>query len=166
LPSTARTVAKRVGINDNTLDLYDPALNIQLGTAYLQSLFAMFGGDQFRAVAAYNAGEHAVERWNARHSGEADEWVENIGYKETRDYVKKVIGGRREYQLLYGSGSNAAKSPTTSQSRESTWAKTSLTLLSSPRAAARSLFTRLICERSKPNRARRLRGSSLATCPS
>jgi soluble lytic murein transglycosylase-like protein len=34
-------------------------------------------------------------------SGADDEWVENIAYKETREYVKKVIGGRREYLLLY-----------------------------------------------------------------
>ncbi|MGH7863967.1 MAG: lytic transglycosylase domain-containing protein, partial [Candidatus Binataceae bacterium] len=111
LPSTARTVAKRIGVNDDSLDLYDPVANVQLGAAYLQSLFAMFGGDEFRAVAAYNAGEHAVERWNARHAGEADEWVENIGFKETREYVKKVIGGRREYQLLYPSDSEPPPSP-------------------------------------------------------
>ncbi len=120
LPSTATAVAKRIGVNGGTLDLYDPALNVQLGTAYLQSLFAMFGGDEFRAVAAYNAGEHAVERWNARHSGEADEWVENIGYKETRDYVKKVIGGRREYLLLYQSGSKPSTSPAAPPSPGST----------------------------------------------
>jgi soluble lytic murein transglycosylase len=52
-------------------------------------------------VAAYNAGEHAVAKWNSEFRGDDDEWVENIAYKETREYVKKVIGGRREYRLLY-----------------------------------------------------------------
>ncbi len=120
LPTTARRVAKQIGVNPESLDLYDPALNVKLGTAYLRSLFAMFGGDEFRAVAAYNAGERAVERWNARHSGEVDEWVENIGYRETRDYVKKVIGGRREYLLLYQSDSKSAPSPIASPSPGST----------------------------------------------
>jgi soluble lytic murein transglycosylase len=61
----------------------------------------MFSGDAFHAVAAYNGGEHAVAKWMSEHPGDDDEWVENIDYKETRDYVKKVIGGRREYLLLY-----------------------------------------------------------------
>jgi len=41
----------------------------------------------------------------AEFRGADDEWVENIAYKETRDYVKKVIGGRREYPLQYRPGS-------------------------------------------------------------
>ena len=61
----------------------------------------MFGGDEFKAVAAYNGGEHAVHDWTSKFPGPDDEWVENIGYRETRDYVKRVIGGRREYLLLY-----------------------------------------------------------------
>ena len=55
----------------------------------------MFGGDPFKAVAAYNAGEHAVQRWNAKYPGDDDQWVENIGFRETRDYVKRVMGGLR-----------------------------------------------------------------------
>ncbi len=87
------------------LDLFDPAVNLELGTAYLKKLFEMFGGNAFKAVAAYNGGEHAVERWNARFKGDDDEWVENIDFRETREYVKKVLGGLREYHLLYASGS-------------------------------------------------------------
>jgi soluble lytic murein transglycosylase len=64
----------------------------------------MFSGDQFHAVAAYNGGEHAVAKWMSQFPGDDDEWVENIAYKETREYVKKVIGGRREYLLLYQAG--------------------------------------------------------------
>ncbi len=105
LPSTARKVAAQSGMAPGPLDLFDPALNLQLGTTYLKSLFEMFGGDQFRAVAAYNGGEHAVAHWVAMYPMEDDEWVENIGYRETRDYVKKVLGGRREYLLLYAPAS-------------------------------------------------------------
>jgi soluble lytic murein transglycosylase-like protein/TolA-binding protein len=101
IPSTARKMASQQGIDPEAIRLYDPSVNVQLGTAYLKNLFEMFSGDPFRAVAAYNAGENAVSKWNAKYPGPDDEWVENIAYKETRDYVKKVIGGRREYLLLY-----------------------------------------------------------------
>ena len=102
LPSTARRVARQSGMESSGgLDLYDPEVNVSLGTSYLENLFAMFGGDEFKAVAAYNGGEHAVRNWTSKFPGPDDEWVENIGYRETRDYVKKVIGGRREYLLLY-----------------------------------------------------------------
>jgi len=107
LPSTASRIAAQSGSPDTVLDLWDPALNVELGTAYLKQLFDMFGANQFKAVAAYNGGEHAVQRWNARFPGDDDEWVENIDFHETRDYVKKVIGGLREYRLLYASASPA-----------------------------------------------------------
>ncbi len=109
---TARRVA---GVGRGVeLDLYDPAVSVELGSSYLRQLLDLFGGDRVRAVAAYNAGEHAVANWNAKFPGDDDQWVENIGYRETRDYVKKVIGGVREYQLLYqtpagSSGSRPAR---------------------------------------------------------
>ncbi|MGB0062243.1 transglycosylase SLT domain-containing protein [Candidatus Binatus sp.] len=101
IPSTARKMASQEGMDTEKIPLYDPSVNVQLGTAYLKNLFAMFNGDAFHAVAAYNAGENAVTKWIAKSPGADDEWVENIAYKETREYVKKVIGGRREYLLLY-----------------------------------------------------------------
>jgi peptidoglycan lytic transglycosylase len=101
IPSTAKKVAIERGIDPNAIHLYDPNVNVDLGTTYLKNLFEMFSGDAFHAVAAYNGGEHAVAKWMSEHPGDDDEWVENIDYKETRDYVKKVIGGRREYLLLY-----------------------------------------------------------------
>ena len=103
IPSTARKMASQEGIDPEAIRLYDPALNVRLGTTYLKNLFEMFHGDEFHAVAAYNGGENAVMKWLAKSPGPDDEWVENIAYKETRDYVKKVIGGRREYLLLYQS---------------------------------------------------------------
>jgi len=100
IPSTAMKVATANGTDPAKVELFDPAANVALGTAYLKSLFEMFGDDEFKAVAAYNAGEHAVAKWVAEFGGDSDEWVENIRYPETREYVKKVIGGRREYMLL------------------------------------------------------------------
>ena len=115
LPTTADRIARQIG-EETSPNLFDPQINVKLGTTYLKNLFDMFGGDQFKAVAAYNGGEHAVEGWTRKFPGDDDEWVENIGYRETRDYVKKVIGGRREYLLLYQQQSPAAASVSHSQS--------------------------------------------------
>jgi soluble lytic murein transglycosylase len=115
LPTTADHWAPAAGMGGKTLDLYDPTVSVRIGTTYLKGLFAMFDGNPFRAVAAYNGGEHAVAGWLKQYPGNDDQWVENIGYKETRDYVKKVIGGSREYRLLYAQkpapGSTPAASP-------------------------------------------------------
>jgi soluble lytic murein transglycosylase len=115
LPTTAHRIARQIG-DESPPNLFDPQTNVKLGTTYLKDLFAMFHGDPFKAVAAYNGGEHAVEGWTRKFPGDDDEWVENIGYRETRDYVKKVIGGRREYQLLYQGRPPATSSAPNSQS--------------------------------------------------
>jgi soluble lytic murein transglycosylase len=98
LPATAGRLA---GEPAGQLNLYDPQRNLELGALELRRLLNRFDGDLFRAAAGYNAGEQAVERWNARFPGDDDEWVENIEYNETRRYVKRVIGGLREYRMLY-----------------------------------------------------------------
>ena len=101
MPATADRVGPSAGVQQASLNLYDPSLSVRVGTAYLKNLFEMFGGDPFKAVAAYNAGERAVQQWNAKYPGDDDQWVENIGFHETREYVKRVIGGLREYRMLY-----------------------------------------------------------------
>ena len=101
LPSTAEKVALKNGIPQSRIDLYDPSLNIELGSADVKSLLNLFNGNQFKAIAAYNGGEEAVQRWEVKYPGPDDEWVENIEYAETRNYVKKVVGGMREYRMLY-----------------------------------------------------------------
>jgi len=116
IPSTAHKVAAEAGVNPDDLQLYDPSVNVALGTTYLRNLMQLFRGNEFNVVAAYNGGEHAVQRWRAMYPGDDDEWVENIGYSQTRDYVKKVIGGRREYQLLYQQKSPASASHAAPQS--------------------------------------------------
>lgn len=108
MPVTAgRMAAQGASPSPAPLDLFDPTLNVELGTAYLKQLLVMYRGDRFKAAAAYDGGEDAVARWSAKYPGDDDQWVENIAYHETRDYVKKVIGGLREYELLYG-GKRAA----------------------------------------------------------
>jgi len=89
--------------------LYDPARNIALGTAYLQTLGERYAGNQPRILAAYNAGEAAVDKWQRRYPDvDDDEFVESISYRETRGYVKRVLQNRRLYGALYGDAATAS----------------------------------------------------------
>ena len=83
MPATAR----RFGVDDAPGALYDPAVNLEVGAAYLKSLQARFGNDLTLVLAAYNAGEGAVER----HGRSVPP------YAETRDYVRQVLA---EYGAL------------------------------------------------------------------
>ena len=83
--------------------LETPERNIQLGVNHLADLARDFGGNLSLTLAAYNAGKQAVQRWVQRF-GFADEveFVEEIPYTETRNYVKRVLGNYDRYQTLYG----------------------------------------------------------------
>jgi len=87
------------------VSLVDPNFNVQAGTAYLRQLLDLYNGNQVMAVAAYNAGENAVEKWRVRYANlEPDEFVESISFRETRNYVKLVLRNYRMYRRLYGGG--------------------------------------------------------------
>lgn len=103
LPATAKRVANASsGQPVEPTDLTRPEVNIQLGIRYLRTLLERFGGDVLKAVAAYNGGETALEKWERRFPDlEADEFVETISYRETRDYVKRVVTNYRSYEQLY-----------------------------------------------------------------
>jgi soluble lytic murein transglycosylase len=82
--------------------LFEPEVSIDLGAQYLAGLIAHFDGNVVAAVAAYHAGERNVGRWIAtRGSFEMDEFIEEIPYATTRDYVKKVLSSYGVYRLLY-----------------------------------------------------------------
>ncbi|MEY2150663.1 transglycosylase SLT domain-containing protein [Rhodanobacter sp. 115] len=93
LPDTAAGVAKRNGLAWGGGDtLYDPAVNIALGTRHLAELDARFGDAPWLASAAYNAGSAKVKQWlGARGSLTPDVFVATIPYKETREYVARVM---------------------------------------------------------------------------
>ncbi|WP_373691546.1 lytic transglycosylase domain-containing protein [Hyalangium versicolor] len=103
MPATAREVAAALKLPAlGEQKLLEPAENVRLGAAYLGQLLKRFGGNTAYAVAAYNAGPGAVERWQrALPQADVDEWVEHIAFDETRDYVKKVLGSYNAYKLLY-----------------------------------------------------------------
>lgn len=102
MPKTAQHVATSIGKAGDDLDLEDPHTNIELGSRYLGGLIARYGADPLKAIAAYNAGEAAVDKWQNRYGHlDPDELVESITYRETRDYVKKVVANYRKYKVLY-----------------------------------------------------------------
>ena len=104
LPSTAKRVAASIGVPPpaNTQALHHPELNVELGTALLASLLEQYAGSRVKVLAAYNAGEDAVAKWERRYAGrDSDEFVELISYRETRDYVKTVLANYRRYKRLY-----------------------------------------------------------------
>ncbi len=106
MPATARRVAHRLKLSDPAYtyqQLFQPSYNIQLGVNYLGQLLTEFQGNIVYAVAAYNAGPRAVRRWMMKNGDRpTDEFVESIGYRETRRYVKRVIGSYRIYRQLFG----------------------------------------------------------------
>jgi soluble lytic murein transglycosylase len=89
---TARSVAKRWKLPLPTQDaLFQPATNLQLGSAYLSELRAKCGGNLLLALGSYNAGPGAVARWLPDQPMDADIWMENIPYNETRSYIQKIL---------------------------------------------------------------------------
>lgn len=103
MPSTAAKLAAAIGKPSvSRRDLFRPATNVALGTAYLQQIAAMFPGNHAAWAASYNAGEDAVERWIANGKlHDIEEWIEEIPYDETNLYVKKVMLSFWKYQKLY-----------------------------------------------------------------
>jgi soluble lytic murein transglycosylase len=102
LVPTGKLTAKRYGVErDITADsLYDPRLNIQLGTAYMRDQIDKYGRIEYVA-AAYNAGPGRVVQWRATLPLEIDEWAEAIPFKETRGYVQGVVRNSLQYERLY-----------------------------------------------------------------
>jgi soluble lytic murein transglycosylase len=93
LPGTAKQLAKVEKVAFSTAaDLFDPDLNVRLGTRYLADMALHFDGSPWLASAAYNAGADPVGRWiGARDALEPDFFIETIPYKETREYVARVL---------------------------------------------------------------------------
>lgn len=93
LPGTAKLVARRSGLPyDGATSLYDPAINIPLGTQYLANLALRFNGSPWLASAAYNAGPANAQRWmDARGNLDPERFILTIPFNETRDYVTRVM---------------------------------------------------------------------------
>ena len=82
--------------------LYQPELNIQLGTKYFSNLMKEFNNNYLLALTAYNAGIGNVKKWIEQGVIQADgSDIENIPFKETNNYVRKIVRDYKIYQDLY-----------------------------------------------------------------
>lgn len=100
---TARTVARKYGSTTTQIygeTLFQPAINIELGTGYIRDQFDKFGRVEFVAV-AYNAGPGRVPQWQASLPFDMDEFVEAIPFRETKGYVQGIIRNSAQYRRLY-----------------------------------------------------------------
>jgi soluble lytic murein transglycosylase len=102
LVPTARLTARTSGDSQSLTaeSLYEPALNIRLGTTYLRQNLDKFGRIEYVA-AAYNAGPGRAVAWRASLPLQIDEWTEAIPFRETRGYVQGVIRNTLQYRRLY-----------------------------------------------------------------
>jgi soluble lytic murein transglycosylase len=102
VPATGRRYARTLRIRWRSIaTLTDPEANIRIGTAYFKDLIDQFGGAHF-ALASYNAGPHRIARWIAERPGiKQDEFIDDIPFPETQNYVKKVLGTAEDYRRLY-----------------------------------------------------------------
>jgi peptidoglycan lytic transglycosylase len=105
VPATGRRYASSLGIRPfRTARLTEAETNVRIGTAYFADLLQQFG-NVAPALAAYNAGEHRVARWLAERPGiDQDEFIDDIPFPETQNYVKRIIGTAEDYRTLYGRG--------------------------------------------------------------
>ncbi|MGD0504884.1 MAG: transglycosylase SLT domain-containing protein [Steroidobacteraceae bacterium] len=103
-PATAVAVARRshfaVPSRD---DLFDPVIAVPLGAAYVRELLDRYGNQLDLSLAAYNAGPVSVARWLPAQPVDADVWIENIPYTETRGYVQHIF----EHVVAFASVRNA-----------------------------------------------------------
>ena len=103
MPDTGIWIAGQLGIE--MLDpevLYDPEINLNIGTWYLSLLLKEYTGDLVMVLAAYNAGRGNVNRWIEDHlwSGRKED-INDIPFPETREYVKSVLHLHKKYRYIY-----------------------------------------------------------------
>jgi soluble lytic murein transglycosylase len=91
-PATAAAVARRWHLPvPNGESLFDPSIAVKLGAAYVRELLDRHQGQLAQSLAAYNAGPLSVARWLPANPIDADIWIENIPYAETRGYVQHIL---------------------------------------------------------------------------
>jgi len=100
LPPTANWIAQQTEMTN--YDLTKPDDNIRMGTWYLTHNHQRYEDHSLYAIASYNAGTGNVSKWLNRFDREdPDQFVEQIPFKETKDYVEGVFGNYWNYLRLY-----------------------------------------------------------------
>ncbi len=102
LPETGRRIADEIGYSVDDESLLQPEINIELGVRYASRLLRRCNGNYHMMLAAYNAGMGNARRWfgKAGHARIRDQ-VDHIDFKETRNYVRRIVETSRKYSMLY-----------------------------------------------------------------
>lgn len=104
MPGTATHTVKMFNIPgySNSGQLFDPEMNINIGTSYLQYVYQQFGNNRIFSSAAYNAGPGRVRSWLTNSGGKLDAvaFIESIPFSETRSYVKNVLAYDAYYRYF------------------------------------------------------------------
>ena len=104
LPSTGRALMRAQGKRlRSARQLLAPKLNVELGSGYIRSLISKTGNRLILAAASYNAGRHRVIGWLPETGTiDADVWIDNIPFGETRRYVRRILAYRAVYEHRLG----------------------------------------------------------------
>ena len=104
MDKTAEEMAEKLDIEYSAKQmLYQPEVNIQIGTKYFAELLEQYSGNVYLALTAYNAGIGNVTKWIENGTIKEDgSDIENIPYKETNNYVRKILRDYKIYMNLYG----------------------------------------------------------------
>jgi soluble lytic murein transglycosylase len=104
MPETADYIAHKSGGTQFTrTDLATPQINIAYGTWYLRYLLDKYKGNTILTLAAYNGGEGKVDQWRAEAAAKGEKFkvASHVPFKETRDYVERVLSARKDYRATY-----------------------------------------------------------------
>jgi soluble lytic murein transglycosylase len=104
MPGTGRTIGRSLNKPlTNPRQLLETQTSLQFGSTYLRTLLDDLDNHPVLAAAAYNAGPHRVERWRPHDQNlSADVWIENIPYRETREYLRRVLAYTTIYEQRLG----------------------------------------------------------------
>jgi soluble lytic murein transglycosylase len=102
MPTTGEWIAPQIQLDSKTINLEDPNENINLGTWYLDYTHRRYNNNSMLAIASYNAGPGNVAKWlQTIGKDDPDDFVEDIPFNETRNYVRQVFGNYWNYLRLY-----------------------------------------------------------------
>ena len=104
LPSTALETAPKAGLrNFRTSQLFSPDINLELGCYYLNWLMGLFEGNFAISLAGYNGGPTNAKTWHEKNGAlDIDEFIEEIPFEQSRNYVKKILRSYAAYEAVYG----------------------------------------------------------------
>jgi soluble lytic murein transglycosylase len=102
MPDTGKWIAEKLGIKNYTDEkLNEPDINIRLGCWYLRFLYDRYNGNMTNMLAAYNAGHGNADKWLSDEDLTKEGQLQDIPFKETKDYVEKVLRAYDKYKTLY-----------------------------------------------------------------